>query len=645
MSLCLGCRHFYRDVGQPLPPAHDHYVEKVLTQVTYETDTLRGPTPPSLIPVSTGVNRENDQPLPMPLHEAVQIGLRNTAIIKQDIQFLNLSNPLHRDLEASASSLDPQIQASSINFGNRGLTAALSDFSPRFSGNMLFGRDERIQNNLFTEGLPPGSVLTDDNANFLMRLEKQLAWGGSLGVDHVIDYSDNNSPARMYPEQYVGGLNFNYNQPLWAGAGTEFTQIAGPAAFLDTRILSVNQGVLIAKIDGELAQLDFEESINGLVKDITNVYWDLAQARHTLHTEQETLSHLKSIWEKQKNEYEAGRGSQGEEATAAEAMYASQARIEEAWANVNNAELRLRRLLGMAARDGQAIIPVEVPYVAKPPTEFTNSLSNALGHRPEMRRTKWQMRSLQLQLKAATSLVAPTVNLRAGYRVNGFGDELFAPGRQNGFYGNMVQGQETGWNAGVVFSMPIGFLQERAQKENMELRLMKAQAAVAAQEAEISYELTNAYENTELWEKTSALYLQRLEAAERRLKSVEAEFEADRTSVNSLVEARQTLTRARIEFHRSLAELSKAVHEIYFREGSLLSQQHVQLQFSVPTGPLEVDPTPVPPAPSDSGDFTSGDFSIISPDSIPPAPDSEDDLIGPTIAPELRISAEGEQMP
>jgi len=616
LSLLLGSGcHFFREVGQPLPVEHDYYVQRVLNEVSYLTpeSTVRTdeiPTGPKGL-----AGRETDRAWALPLSEAVHIALQNSLIIKQDAQFLSLSNPLHRHLEASTSSLDPDIQAASINFGDRGVTAALSDFSPRLSGNLLFGRDERIQNNLFMEGLPPGSVLNDDSTNFLLRVDKQVAWGGQFAIDHTIDYSDNNSPARQYPSQYTGGMNFSYSQPLWAGAGTEFTQIAGPAAFLDTRIMSVNQGILIAKIDGELSRLDFEESLNGLVKDVTDVYWDLAQARSELHMEEDSLKRLRELWERQQTELQAGRTSQADEASAAEAVFAAEARVEQAWAQVNSAELRLRRLLSLPAHDGQTILPIEVPMVVNPGTEYVHSLATALGRRPELKRTKWQLRSLQLQLRAANSLVNPNVNLRMGYRFNGFGDDLFGPSHQQGFYGNMFRGQQTGWNAGVVFSMPLGFLQERAQVRNMELRVVKAQAAVAAQEEEISYELTNAHNAVQLWERTSSLFQQRLEAAERKLNSVEAEYEADRTSLSALVDARQSYVRAKIEFHRSLVELSKAVFEIYFREGALLDQQQVHLEFQAPVI------TPVP--------------------AVPPADGPDEDEIDPPVNGELTVSGEG----
>jgi outer membrane protein TolC len=575
-----GCHSIYQ-VGQPPPVEQEAYIQQSLRNISYQIpESMDEVTSLPAGPPELGT-READEPWPLLLFNAIQMALHNSEIMRQDAQFLAASNPLHVNPEAVASSLDPEIQDSNINFGNRGMTGALSDFAPRLSGNLLFGRDERIQNNLFLEGLAPGDVLTDESTNFLLRLDKQLAWGGQVAVDHVIDYSENNSPARLFPSQYVGGLNFIYSQPLWAGAGTEFTQIAGPMALLNPRIVGVNQGVLISRIHGEVAQLDFEERINQLVKDVTDVYWDLAQARQNLLVEQETLERLKQIWDSQQAELEAGRTSNANEAEAAEAVYAAEGRIEQAWAQVNTAELRLRRLIGLPARDGRAIDPIDEPLTDLRAPRYLESLTTALGRRPELRRTKWHLRSLQLQRKAARSLVNPNLDLRAGYRLNGFGDDPFGSARNDGFYGNLFSGGQTGWDLGVVFTMPLGFPQERALLRHIELRLLKARMAVAAQEAEISYELTNAHDAAQRWERIISLFSRRRDAARRRLDSVEAEYEADRTTLSNLIEARLSHARAETEYQRSLAEYTKALSEVHFRQGSLLELQQLSVQHEI----------------------------------------------------------------
>src|SRR5690606_29002363 len=116
---------------------------------------------------------------------------------------------------------------------------------------------EQIQNNRFFSGnLNPGSTLTSETASFFAALQKQFGHGGSLILSHDMDYLGNNVPLTtiLFPSTYTGSVALQYRQPLWAAAGTEFTQVAGPpstnTAFQN--ITGVSQGVAIARINQDI---------------------------------------------------------------------------------------------------------------------------------------------------------------------------------------------------------------------------------------------------------------------------------------------------------------------------------------------------------------------------------------------------------
>jgi iron(III) transport system permease protein len=81
-----------------------------------------------------------------------------------------------------------------------------------------------------------------------------------------------------------------------------------------------------------------------------------------------------------------------------------------------------------------------------------------------------------------------------GYQRNMFGDNLFAQDDFDGVtsqgfnsaYETLAQGNQTGWNVGVELSIPIGLRLSKSQVSNVEFQLMKARAALAAQELEVA---------------------------------------------------------------------------------------------------------------------------------------------------------------
>ena len=278
-------------------------------------------------------------------------------------------------------------------------------------------------------------------------------------------------------------------------------------------------------------------------------------------------------------------GATADEALARENFFEGRANTENALADLFARETELRRILTLPVNDGRVIRPTQDPLEGGFDLNWEVALGEALSRRIELRKQKAKIKSLQLQYKAAKSLIKPRLDFVSGYQVNAFGDQLFSSNDNDGRtphglrsgYGTLFQGDQTGWNLGVEFSVLIGKRQANAQLRNIELRLLKARSALASQELEISHELGTAFQTVDRWNKTARSNLSRLEAAETRIKALEADFHANRTSLDMLLRAYAGRARASIEYFRSLNEYNKAVAEVHYRKGTLLSYKNVHL--------------------------------------------------------------------
>ncbi|HBN79126.1 MAG TPA: TolC family protein, partial [Planctomycetaceae bacterium] len=119
-------------------------------------------------------------------------------------------------------------------------------------------------------------------------------------------------------------------------------------------------------------------------------------------------------------------------------------------------EQRLRELLGLPVNDRKVIRPADDPIAARLQADWYQALALGLTERVEVRRQKWNIKSLELQLGAAKNLARPRLDLIAQYQVNGFGDHLLANsdldkngGDLNSFYGKIAEGEETGYTYGL----------------------------------------------------------------------------------------------------------------------------------------------------------------------------------------------------
>ena len=561
----------------------EHYRDYA-TSIEYPTESEARESDPNLFRAPRRITSlEEVSQRHIKLDECIKMALSNATILRDDQSFGSPGNALLANPSRVASVYDAAIQDTSFLFGNRGVDAALADFDPIFTSNLQAGKSEDPQNTA-NLGLNAGDVLAEDTGQFQARLEKALANSGTVAIQHDWNYSQNNLQ-RLFPSAYTGSIQAEYRQPLLAGGGTEFTRIAGPIAQGVRGVSGVSQGVLISRINSDISLVDFEQSVTTLVRDVETKYWDLYLALQLYESEIQTFKDIIVFRDNLYIRREAGAA----EAQAANRLYESDARMKGSLADVLSAEYRLRRLLGLPLNDGDFLTPVDKPTEAPLIPNWESSLLESLANRAELRRQKWEIRSLELQLIAAKNLSRPRLDLVSQYRINGFGDKLLGGEDDDGVtdagyasaYEVLTQGDNTGWGAGLQFSMPLGLRLARAQVRNYELRLRKARSVLQEQEQEIARELNNAILEMDRWYLLAESGAKRVAVAEdfTETKSIrEAINEArDDISLGQVLESKITSRDAGQSYLRSIIEYNKAISELNFRKGTLLEANSIYL--------------------------------------------------------------------
>jgi outer membrane protein TolC len=529
--------------------------------------------------------RAQDEIWDLSLVDAIHTAIANNKMIRTRAgQNQLLANPTN-----SPSVYDPALRASGFLFGNRGVEAALSDFDAQFTTTAIWGRNETVSNS----SAVPGFVSTSETHAFTSQLSKTIATGGVLALNHNWNYLGSNNSGLLFPSTYSGLLQAQYTQPLWAGSGVEYTRIAGPSRQGLGGLLGVNQGVTIARINEDISVADFENAVITMTKDVEDLYWDLFLAYRQYQAELTNRENAHETWQrvmKFKAQGEKG-GAQRFETQARENYFEIRARVENAQANIYIVENQLRRLIGLPVNDGRIIRPADEPLRAEYLTNWESSLSESLTKRVELRRQKWQVKSLELQRIAAINACNPQLNLVSNYQVNGFGDELLSQSTADGItpdgyhnaYGTLTRGDQTGWGLGLQFNMPIGLRAARAQVENTELQLMKARAALAAQELDISHDLAEAIQRIDVAYQVTKTQADRAVAAEQRVETLQKLWfggvggDEYANLFDNIIQARNSRAAAEVAFFTSLVNYNKAIVELNQRRGTLLEINSITL--------------------------------------------------------------------
>lgn len=584
------------------------YYEDKQTEIAYPTDAEGDVTPVlnSDEPRAVG-DRRRDEIWDLTLTEALHCTLTNSKVIRSRVRSRGTTGSLGFSSAALTNPnnvptiYDPAIQESGVLFGGRGVEAALADFDAQLNASMIWGRNAAYQNNVFLSGFggafnpgtgsrAPATILTQETGVFQSGISKAFATGGQVNVYHNWNYTGNNLPSatQLFRSAYTGSTGIGFSQPLLAGAGVEYTRIAGVASGF-SRITGVNQGVLIARINQDINLADFEINVRGLLKDVEDMYWNLYLAYRQYDVAIVARNSALRSWREAKARLDIG-GVQGfrpaDEAQARDRYYETRAQVESALNDIYTNEAELRRLMGLPPNDGRVIRPIEEPTTAMLTPDWNASLADGLMFRAELRRQKWNIQSLQYQLTAARSLTRPQLNLVSNYQVNGFGDDLLSSSDDDGItneglesaYGTLLNGEQTGWNLGLEFSMPIGFRQAKTQVRNIELRLAKAREVLAAQELDVAHEVADAIQSVSFQYRNAESNFNRRAAAARRVQLFEQELEAGTVTLDDVLRAQASLATAESAYYTSLVQYNQALSYLHLVKGTLLERDGVHLE-------------------------------------------------------------------
>ena len=510
------------------------------------------------------------------LEDVIKIALENNKIIRsiggQVSPDASIDNIL-RNPDGVASIYDPAIMESNPRSG---VEAALSAFDTQFTTNLFWQKVDSPQN---SNGSSSAQVLQGDNATFVTQLQKINATGGTSTIRHNVQYALSNQLSQEYPSDWNVNVEVEARQPLLKGAGVQYNRIAGPGAQPGQY-----NGVMLARLNMDIALTDFESNVRNLVSDTEKAYWELYFRYRSRDIAKKGLEVALKIWQ-WTNSLFPNIDDAAAEAQAREQYFLFRSTVEQASASLYESEAKLRYMMGLAATDGRLIRPIDEPTTAKVSFDWYEILSEALVRNVELRRIKFGVKNRELSLIASKNFLLPQLDVDALYRWRGMGNDLLSSGRQSGdflaansnAYQSLTSGQFQEWQIGLQFQMPIGFRRELATVRNAELNLSKARAVLREAELELSHTLATAWRTLEDDYQLSNSNFQRLNAAQRNFNAQIATKDLPKFQIENLLQAQRFLADAENNYYRSLVNYNVDIATVHFRKGSLLEYNGVYL--------------------------------------------------------------------
>ncbi|MBN1394246.1 MAG: TolC family protein [Pirellulales bacterium] len=515
------------------------------------------------------------------LEEAVRIALTNNKVMRNiSGQVQGPPDFIARNPELAPTIYDPAIAESNPRIGPE---AALSAFDAQVSASMTWEKLDQPQNvSPFYTMIYP-NVARDDLGTFQAKISKIAATGGQFSLTHNVAYDLSNRPSRSWPSDWNVNLVGEVRQPLLQGAGVQFNRIAGPGATPGNF-----NGVMLARINTDIALADFEAAVRNLVSDVEIAYWELYFQYRSLDAVIAGRDSALQTWRKIKILFDHGaKGGEAEkEAQAREQYFLFRSTAEKSLNNLYATEAKLRYMLGLAATDGRLIRPADEPTTAKVVFDWHDVLDEGLVRSVELREQKWLVKRRELEMIAAKNFLLPRVDLVGQYRWlgignridgNSFWDQTSLVAQDTNAYGTLAHGDFQEWQMGVQASMPLGFRREMAGVRNAQLSLARERVRLQEAELELSHQLAYAIRELEANYVLSETNFNRRIAAQRQVDAVAAAYETDTITLDVLLNAQQALAQAESDYFRSLVDYNKSITEVHYRKGSLLEYNGVYL--------------------------------------------------------------------
>ncbi len=586
-----GCAHFTPTADSTIDVDHGHYAH-LARQVEFPEE----PTPANddIAMTQRPTSLATDEPqeyLDLSLEETMHLALASSKVIR-DLGGLVLRAP-----DSVRTRQDAALAETNPRFG---VEAALSAYDATFTSSFSYENNDRALNNVFFGG---GTRTLEQNFGVLQsQLAKTSATGTQFAAKNYTQYDWNNAPGNSVPSAYTTWFDLETRHPLLRGGGVEFNRLAGPNG-----VPGLVNGVVVARVNSDIALADFELSVRNFVSDVENAYWDLYFAYRDLDAKLAARDAALETWQRIKALYDRGRrgGEAEKEAQAREQYFRFQEEAQNALhgrlvdgTRTNNGstggtfrgtggvyvtERRLRLMVGLPISDGRLIRPSEEPGRAPLMYDWEQTLVDALTRRVELRRQKWQIKKAEAELTASKNFLMPQLDALARYRFRGFGDQLFPTGGGiNGRFGDawsdLVSGDFQEWQAGFEFSIPIGYRQAFAAVRNAELKLARERALLLEQERSVVYDLSNAIADVDRSFAIVETNLNRRLAARQQLQATQAAFDSDNATLDLLLEAQRRVAEADVAYYRSLIEYTLAAKNVQFEKGTLLDYNEVYLE-------------------------------------------------------------------
>ncbi len=533
-------------------------------QVSDEIDSSPDPRNANSVP---------DRFLDLTESEMLSIALANSPVLRP-LGIRILDQPA-----ASDTVYDSAIAASDPFFGP---AAALAEFDTRLSASLNSQNNDRVFNNATLGG--DVQQLVQDLATLNTGAQRRTTSGTLLEFNTIHGYDNNNRLGNSFPNYWETQYQVGVRQPLLQGGGRNFNQIAGPNARPG---FNFSNGILIARLNNQITDAEFEIALRNFVRDLYTVYWDLKRQYQNYGNvlASEALAHRtwQSVLAKSDAKVEGGEANKEAQARAKYYSYRRQVQValggDATQEGLYAVERRMRQLTGLPVVTDQLIRPIDPIVEASIAFDYETLVSRAMMYRTELNSQSLRVRQQELRLIAAKNFLLPQLDLIGRYRLRGFGDDLTGGGdRFASAYQDFFSLDHQEYEFGVEMGVTAGRRQARAAVRHATLQIQRERELLAEQQRAVRHQISDAHASVASSYAAMQSSIAQAEASRTRLAASQVLHIAGRLQIEFLLDAQEELLRAEMQLAADQSRYALSLVEINAAAGSLLADLGIHVR-------------------------------------------------------------------
>lgn len=323
-----------------------------------------------------------------------------------------------------------------------------------------------------TSAFAGADITTNENSSLEFKLTQPLVLGGSLEFSLDNSRYETNSIYSTINPSLTTVMTFSITQPLLKNFG----------------ILPTRKDIYIATNNYKKYKHQLRQTIIDLVYNVEEAYWNLVLAYQNLDATKMSLQRSKDLLRQNEIKVKVGTAARIDilEAQAEVASYESQ--LIQAEQTIQTTQENLKKILNMSNLAG-VLRPSDKPEVKKVATDFDNYLLEALQKRPDIERTRLDLKNYNIYVKYYRNQLLPSLDLTASYYTTGQGgDQLIFD--IHPFYGGEIIDVVTkdiwktwqdnianlyqNYSVALQLSIPLSLAKEKAQLAQARINLKRA---------------------------------------------------------------------------------------------------------------------------------------------------------------------------